>query len=163
MTINYKEQEILKEERETNEAFVGYFSPEGDLISFNVKNGVNGHLEWKNPVSRIYLTYLIYVVLDEDQKIKYGVGNSNILTFQEFLAKLNQEINNYQQLEMNPILKFSYQFLLFFEDLYKTKLDKKIEVLSFEAYLKLNNLLENKDISYQRRYYLNNYLKLELI
>ncbi len=161
MTIEYMEDEILKEERETKEAFVGYFSKEGDLISFNIKDGVNGHLEWKNPISRTYLSYLIYVV-GKDKQIKYGVGNSNTMTYQEFLDKLNKEINNYKDFN-NPTLKFSYQILLFFRDLYKTKLDRRIEVLDFFEYLKLNKELESKDISYQRKYYLNNYLKLELM
>lgn len=51
MTIEFKEEQILKREQCRREPYIGYFAPDGKLIDYNILLGGEGHDDWINPVS----------------------------------------------------------------------------------------------------------------
>ncbi len=62
MSIEFKEAQITKREKRTREPFIGYFSPNGKLINYNVLLGGNYHVDWCNPVSLAFLSWISYII-----------------------------------------------------------------------------------------------------
>lgn len=122
MTIEFKEEQITKSEKRTGEPFIGYFSPNGKLINYNVLLGGNYHDAWRNPVSLCFLSYISYIIKDTSIKdLKkwalfpdmvtnnqypgideyvirgYGVNYEfNYDNFDRFLKKLNDRITSFE-------------------------------------------------------------------
>ena len=57
MTIDFKEKEILSYEVDSNNPYIGYFSPKGTLIDFVG----NSHRDYHNPIAQDFLTYISFV------------------------------------------------------------------------------------------------------
>jgi len=75
MTIDFKEEEISQWERSTGKPYIGYFSPNGELINYNVKIGGRHHENWDNPVSWDYLWFVSYALKETDANDLKKFGN----------------------------------------------------------------------------------------
>lgn len=62
MTIEFKEEQITKKEERIRKPYIGYFSPNGKLIDYNVLLGGNYHDAWRNPVSLTFLSWVSYII-----------------------------------------------------------------------------------------------------
>lgn len=62
MTIEFKEEQIIQREEWTRKPYIGYFSPNGKLIDYNILLGENHHDAWQNPVSWAFLSWVSYIV-----------------------------------------------------------------------------------------------------
>lgn len=120
MTIEFKEEEIVKVEERNREPYIGYFAPNGKLINYNTLLGKNYHDAWRNPVSLAFLSWVSYIVkgtsmedlkewaasfpdmvtnnqypgIDEFVKRGYETEyNLNFTDFDTFLASLERRIS----------------------------------------------------------------------
>ena len=60
MVLEFKQEEIQKEEKLTRNAFSGYFSPSGKLINFNISGEDTHHQDASNPVSQAFMKFVSY-------------------------------------------------------------------------------------------------------
>ena len=151
MTVEFKEEEIVGEERFHRQPYAGYFAPNGDLVDFNEMFGGRGHDDWQNIVSQTFLFFVSYAIKgtsierlkrersnlvskDYIENVKYpgldeyvirGLGiwlNYNLDDFDTFLEKLDTLIkNNKPSVYSDEYFKFRYQLLLFFKNAYANK------------------------------------------
>lgn len=76
MVLEFKEEQITKRESWTWLPYVGYFSPRGELIGYNIMFGSGCHDDFRNPVSAAFLSFISYMQLDtsiEELKGEYIV------------------------------------------------------------------------------------------
>lgn len=67
MILEYKEEEIIKKERQKghrnyNKPLLGYINPYGEIIDYSLLIGEYGHDNWRNPVTPIFLSYISFVI-----------------------------------------------------------------------------------------------------
>lgn len=119
MTTEFKEDQIASREKWTREPYIGYFSPNGKLVDYNILLGENCHDSWQNPVSWAFLSWVSYIVSETSiEELKkwaisersiannkysglaelvvrgYGINyDFNYESFDEFLGKLYHRIN----------------------------------------------------------------------
>ncbi len=72
MVIDFEKDEIKAKELKNGIPYVGYFSPMGKIIDYNVGLGGQTHNSWTNPVSSIYLKYVSYIITNETIDGSYG-------------------------------------------------------------------------------------------
>lgn len=151
MTIEFKEERITSREIEIREPYVGYFTPNGKLIDYNVLLGENCHDAWRNPVSWAFLSWVCYIIKGtsiEDLKewvypnlvannqypgineyVIRGIGNTYDFNYDNidcFLQTLYRRIEYIEDTwhvlgKMEGWLAFEYELLLFFRNAYKDK------------------------------------------
>lgn len=157
MTIEFKEEQILKREQCRREPYIGYFAPDGKLIDYNILLGGEGHDDWSNPVSWAFLSWISYIIkgtsikelkewaidydmvinnqypgIDEWVKRGYGIDyDFNYETMEIFLENLNNQIAYIEDL-YNSAIKFNYEYDYFVDD-YK-KFEYKLLLFFRNAY-----------------------------
>ena len=156
MTFKYEQNKI--ESFETHgfenfykEAYIGYFSPEGNLINFNNLLGNSGHDEWSNPVSWTFLNLVSYIIQDtsiskiKEEYIKLGMADLieyneypgldeyvirgykvdyefNYKSYDYFLKNLDEYWDYYSKIKyLKDYDKFKYDLLKFFKNAYNNK------------------------------------------
>ena len=156
MTFKYEQNKI--ESFETHgfenfykEAYIGYFSPEGNLINFNNLLGNSGHDEWSNPVSWTFLNLVSYIIQDtsiskiKEEYIKLGMADLieyneypgldeyvirgykvdyefNYKSYDYFLKNLDEYWDYYSKIRyLEGYDKFKYDLLKFFKNAYNNK------------------------------------------
>ena len=66
MTVDYFEKSINHIEKSNDGPFIGYISPRGHLLDFSMLLGKRGHGNWRNPATKIFLSYISFVSFDEN-------------------------------------------------------------------------------------------------
>lgn len=84
MTIKFEEEEIMRKEKFNREPYVGYFSPKGELIDYNILLGGNHHDDWRNPVSATFLSFVSYIIEDTSSKKLGGKGYDNLADLDKY-------------------------------------------------------------------------------
>ena len=64
--------QIKEHELRYNTPFLGYFSPNGEVYSFNDKNNIGTHYLPSHPVPQTYLKYISYVINNQFKNGSYG-------------------------------------------------------------------------------------------
>lgn len=157
MSLEFKEEQITEYERLREKPFIGYFSPNGSLINYNILLGGNYHEAWQNPVSWTWLNFVSYIIpgtsIEELKKANWydkdlleesvtdnqypGINECvkrgyelhydfNFKTFDEFLKRLDDKINNIEDSwhtfgSIEDYKLFEYHLLLFFKNAYRDK------------------------------------------
>ena len=89
MTIEYREEEILKkEEWMYGKPLIGYINPYGQILDYSMLIGPYGHDNWRNVATPIFLSFVSYVVKN------YKV--SKLLESRWDFIKALYEINKYE-------------------------------------------------------------------
>lgn len=149
MTIEFKENQITACEEKGHYPFIGYFSPSGDLISYNNKLGGGYHGAWQNPVSWAFLSWVSYIILGTsvddlieypeffnickypgiNEYVKRGYGGDHYYNYgnmDKFLFDLEERIIRIERnwkfsSEIDDYTRFEYDLLLFFRNAYKSR------------------------------------------
>lgn len=80
MTVEFKKEQIVKKEQYKRKPYIGYFSPNGELIDFNILFGESGHDCWKNIVSSTFLGFVSYAIVGTSvQELKSDEDDSEII------------------------------------------------------------------------------------
>lgn len=116
MTLEFMEERISSREKEKREPYVGYFTPNGKLIDFNVLLGENHHGAWKNPVSGAFLSWVSYIVKDTSiEELKEWAYSPNMVTNNQYPG-----INEYVIRGYGTDYDFNYaDFEWFLQTLYR--------------------------------------------
>ncbi len=181
MTIEFKREQIEKREMNIHMPYVGYFSPSGDLIDYNVMFGENYHDTWRNPVSLSFLSFVSYIIKGTDiehykqddpetyerlmypglkEKVIHGLGifyyyNERSLDDDiDFLNSYLEELKNKYYLDEYRL--FEIDLLDFFKKTYSNKkffdaLDKKIYVENENEMCKEFTKKYSYELSYDRK------------
>lgn len=150
MTVEFKGEEINEYEKRNRMVYVGYISPSGQQLSYNNKFGGNWHDAWQNPASWTFLKFVSYILKDTNVK-KFAdrmgdIGaiilenNSyegleefvirgydefnyyiNYKDFDQFIDKLNKEIQKTYLYSSDEYHKLQYEILKFFRKAYSNK------------------------------------------
>ena len=121
MSIDYinLERPILAREIDSWKPFIGYLSPQGDLIDFNYPFGETGHDGWQNIVTNAFLTYISFYIKG-DVLIK-GIDNCDNKEFDQLIKEINDEMYWLKfDKKDNSIYEFKYQILKFFNHAYSS-------------------------------------------
>lgn len=151
MAIEFEKEEVIKREKFVRETYIGYFSPTGELINFNIMLGSNYHNSWQNPVSWTFLSFVSYIIkntsieklknspigkqypntiinnqyLGIDEYVKRGYGydyDFNYDSFDSFISFLEKEINRLKRYKYDDVYdRFKYDLLLFFKNAYNNR------------------------------------------
>ena len=171
MTIDFIDKEIWITEKETSDykPYIGYITPDGNLINYNKPFGESGHDGWENIISNTFLKYVSYIIKTDEleEYIVRGMGfilNENTQEFSEFLEEMEIDLR-YPPSYDDTYGQFRYQFLLFFKKVYANKnffeaIGKKIEVMSEEEFMCQNSWIDPYDFT-KKHYVL--YLKQSLM
>ena len=156
MTIDFKDEEIIAKERFSKLPYVGYFTPMGELLDFNLLLGGHNHEDPINPLSFDYLDFVSYIIQDTNvydlgseelinntkyngikECVRRGYDENNIYnteTYEEFLEKLNKRYDKLDRIKgCDDYHMFEYKLLKFFINAYKNNdffrtIDRKIFV-----------------------------------
>lgn len=79
MTLEYKEDKILKKEEWNFGPLLGYINPYGNIIDLSMLVGEVGHDNWRNPVTPTFIRYISFVLLNTDAKELISIGLNNEL------------------------------------------------------------------------------------
>lgn len=146
MAIKFEEEKIVKKEKDSKMTFVGYFSPNEELIDYNIYSVSNHHDNWRNSVSLTFLAWVSYILKDtnvnnlsEDLKInnmypgineivKFGYDEDSDINYYSYEVVLNillSEVNYLKELyrhnKPTGYALFEYDLMLFFEKAYSNK------------------------------------------
>jgi len=126
MTIEYKEDEILKKEKWMyGKPLIGYINPYGQILDYSMLIGPYGHDNWRNAATPVFLSFISYVVKNYevskflkseydfvkvlyeknkyegfDDVVKRGLQydySENHDTYDEFLQRLNDRVNKEEE------------------------------------------------------------------
>ncbi len=164
MTIDIKKEEIMLKEKYTKKPFVGYFTPSGDLLDFNILLYGNNHEDPLNPISFAFLKYVSYIINNtniydiKDQNLLFNTYYPDIKEYvkrgfdpneitndksmESFLIELDKDIDRLNRIKMcHEYYLFEYKLLLFFKNAYKKNdffksIDRKIIVESPQDFKK---------------------------
>lgn len=144
MTIEYKEKQILDNELNLNRPYIGYFSPNGNLVDLEG----NTHTDYHTVLAKDFLTYISFI---KDNKLHMGFYNKNN-DYESLMEKLNKHIDNLNKVD--DLKEFEYQLLLFFKKAYQNNnffesIDRKIIVDSNHKCMRKAVLTNLKDICIQ--------------
>ena len=129
MVLDFKQEEIQEEEKESRNAFSGYFSPSGKLINFNISGEETHHQDASNPVSQAFMKYISYKK-DEDGTVYRGYPYFEE-PFEVFYRRILRDIerletfihsgfgdqNDHLELDMLNFFKNAYRDNKFFESI----------------------------------------------
>ena len=159
MTVDFIDKEFWITEKETSnhKPYIGYITPNGNLINYNKPFGESGHDGWDNRISNTFLDYVSYIIKNNEleEYVVRGMGfilNENTEEFVEFLERLEKDLK-YPPSYDDTYGQFRYQFLLFFKKVYANKnffeaIGRKIEVMPDEEFMRQNNMILLKNIMY---------------
>ena len=144
MTIEFKDRQILDNELHLNRPYVGYFSPNGNLIDIEG----NTHTDYSSVLAKDFLTYTSFL---KDDELHVGFYNKTI-DYDSLLEKLNKHIDRLDRVD--DLKEFEYQLLLFFKKAYQNKnffesTGRKIIVDSNHKWIRKTILKNLKDICIQ--------------
>ena len=143
MAIEFEEEKIVKKEKESKMAFVGYFSPKEELIDYNIYSISNHHDDWRNSVALTFLAWVSYILkdtnvndLDDELRnnnmypgiseiVKFGYDEDSDINYYSYEVILNvllTEVNYLKELykynKPSGYAEFEYKLMLFFEKAY---------------------------------------------
>ncbi|MBQ9018738.1 MAG: hypothetical protein IJ097_00300 [Bacilli bacterium] len=144
MTIEYKDKQILDNELNLNRPYIGYFSPNGNLVDLEGKN----HSDYHSILAKDFLTYTSFI---QDNELHVGFYNKNN-DYELLMKKLNNHIDNLDKVD--DLKTFEYQLLLFFKKAYQNNnffesIGRKIVVDSNHKCIRKTILTNLKDICIQ--------------
>ncbi len=132
MTLEYKENYIIKRENWNNGPLIGYINPSGKIIDFSVLIGEYGHDNWRNPVTPVFLKYISYIIrgkniedlkkypnnnwyelnkydgIEDVVKRGYDSYNLNNESYDIFLKRLTEEFTEKDNYIRSLISKWNY-------------------------------------------------------
>lgn len=158
MTVDFIDKEFWITEKETYDCkpYIGYITPNGNLINYNKPFGESGHDGWDNRISNTFLDYVSYIIKNNEleEYVVRGMGfilNENTEEFAEFLERLEKNLK-YPPSYDDTYGQFRYQFLLFFKKAYANKnffeaIGRKIEVMSEEEFMSQNTWIDPYDFT----------------
>lgn len=148
MTIQFEEQKITSKEKITRKPFVGYFSPNGELIEL----GEDNHKDLNSSIENTFLSFITFVTDDELLNEYRGINDIfmreynysydyNTLDIDSFLSRLNNHIKyikNSNNSNNFLVQELEYKLMQFFLKAYKNKsffdtIGKKIVVENRET------------------------------
>ncbi len=171
MSIDFIDKEfwITDKEISNHKPYIGYISPNGNLINYNEPFGETGHDGWDNRISDTFLEYVSYIIKNDEleEYIVRGMGfilNKNTEKFTEFLERLEENLK-YPPRYDNTYAQLRYKLLLFFKKAYTNKnffeaLGRKIEIMSEKEFMHQNRWIDPYDFT-KEHYVL--YLKQSLM
>lgn len=62
MALEFKESQIYNKEKEFRKPYIGFFSPKGELIDYNLFLCDDYHEDYRNPVSKTFLEFVSYII-----------------------------------------------------------------------------------------------------
>ena len=144
MSIEYQEKQILCYEKKYKRPYVGYFTPNGNLLDFNGEK----HSSYNNKIAQDFLTYISYKVNDE---IKHGYYNTKD-NYSKFLSNLCRQIDRIDR--TTELGEFEYNLLMFFERAYGNNdffntISRSINIVDNDISIKKVLLTNLKDICIQ--------------
>ena len=158
MAVDFIDKEFWITEKEIfdHKPYIGYISPNGNLINYNKPFGESGHDGWDNKISNTFLEYVSYIIKNNEleEYVVRGMGfilNENTEEFAKFLERLEKDLKYLPSYD-DIYGQFRYQFLLFFKKAYTNKnffeaIDRKIEVMSEKEFIRQNSWIDPYDFT----------------